>query len=84
MLCLLDKEKLAKGTFTCGNNNNVNKRSVIDYMFSNYDFLPNVVSFEIEEGKNLTNWRQNKKGKHFLTIMQWLSNPKSAESHIIM
>ena len=45
-LCLLNIEKFAKGTFTWVNNNSVNEISVIDYMFSNYDFLPNVVSFE--------------------------------------
>ena len=34
-------------------------------MFLNYDSLPNVVSFEIDEGKNFTSWRQKKKGKTF-------------------
>ena len=46
-------EKFAKGTFSWVNNNNVNEKSVIDYTFSNYDFLPNAVSFEIDEGKTL-------------------------------
>ena len=59
-LCLLN----AKGTFTWVNNN-VNAKSVIDYTFSNYDFLPDIVSFEIDEGKKFTPWRQKKKGKTF-------------------
>ena len=44
-LSLLNIEKFAKGTFTWVNNNNVNEKSVIDYTFSNNDFLPNIVSF---------------------------------------
>ena len=64
-LCLLNIEKFAKGTFTWVNNNNVNEKSVIDYTFSNYDFLPNIVSFEIDEGRKFTPWRQKKKGKTF-------------------
>ena len=64
-LCLLNIKKFAKGTFTWVNNNNVNEKSVIDYTFSNYDFLPNIVSFEIDEGKKITPWRQKKKGKTF-------------------
>ena len=43
----------------------MNEKSVIDYTFSNYDFLPNIVSFEIDEGKKFTPWRQKKKGKTF-------------------
>ena len=57
-LCLLR-------TFTWVNNNNVNEKSDIDYTFSNYDFLPNIVSFEVDEGKKFTPWRQKKKGKIF-------------------
>ena len=52
-LCLLNIEKFARGTFTWVNNNNANEKSVIDYTFSNYDFFPNIVSFEIDEGKTL-------------------------------
>ena len=44
-LFLLNIEKFAKGTFTWVNNNNANEKSVIDYTFSNNDFLPNIVSF---------------------------------------
>ena len=50
-LCLLNMEMFPKGTFTWVNNNNVNEKSVIDYTFSNYDFLPNDVSTETDEGK---------------------------------
>ena len=83
-LCLLNIEKFAKGTFTWVNNNNVNEKSVIDYTFSNYDFLPNVVSFEIDAGENITLGARKRRERHFLTIMQWLSNSKSAGSHITM
>ena len=81
---LLNIEKFAKGTFPWVNNNNVNEKSVIDYTFSNYDFLPNIVSCEIDEGKNLPPGDRKRRGRHFLTIMQWLSNSKSAGSNIIM
>ena len=83
-MCLLNIENFAKLTFTWVNNNNVNEKSVIDYMFSNYDFLPNVVSFEIDEGETLALGGRRRRERHFLTIMQWLSNSKSARSHMIM
>ena len=82
-LCLLNIEKFAKGTFTWVNNNNVNEKSVIDYTFSNYDFLPSVVSFEIDEGKTLPFGDRKRRERHFLTIMQWFSNSESAGSHMI-
>ena len=83
-LCLLNTEKFAKGTFTWANNNNVNEISVIDYVFSSYDFLPNVVSSEIGEGKTLPIGDRKRRERHFLTIMQLLFNSKLAESHITM
>ena len=80
-LCLLNIEKFAEGTFTWVNNNNVNEKSVIDYTFSNYDFLPNIVSLEIDEGKKFTPWRQKKKGKTFsdqnAMVIQFKVNRKS-------
>ena len=83
-LCLLNIQKFAEWTFTWVNNNNVKEKSIIDYMFSNYAFLPNVVSFEIDEGTTLPLGGRKRRERHFLTIMQWLSNSKSAGSHIIM
>ena len=77
-------EKFAKGNFTWHNNNNINEKSVIDYTFSNYDFLPNVVSLEIDERKTLPFGDRKRRERHVLIIMQWLSNSKSAGSHIIM